>query len=65
VEFFLGLAFLHGDERFCGEAWRPVRPEGFVRPYLANSYVINYNQAWHQAGAVGRFFTVGAKYTFW
>jgi len=33
-------------------------------PYLANSYVINYNQAWHQAGAVGRFFTVGGKYTF-
>ncbi len=32
--------------------------------YLVNSYGINYNQAWHQAGAVGRFFTVGAKYTF-
>ena len=33
-------------------------------PYLAYPYGINYNQAWHQAGAVGRFFTVGAKYTF-
>lgn len=32
--------------------------------YLVNSYVINYNQTWHQSGAVGRFFTVGAKYTF-
>ena len=27
-------------------------------------YGINYNQAWHQSGAVGRFFTVGGKYTF-
>lgn len=33
-------------------------------PYLAIPYAINYNNTWHQAGAVGRFFTVGAKYTF-
>ena len=33
-------------------------------PYLVNTYGINYNQAWHQSGAVGRFFTVGAKYSF-
>jgi len=33
-------------------------------PYLVNTYGINYNQTWHQAGAVGRFFTVGAKYSF-
>jgi iron complex outermembrane receptor protein len=33
-------------------------------PYLVNTYGINYNQTWHQSGAVGRFFTVGAKYTF-
>jgi iron complex outermembrane receptor protein len=33
-------------------------------PYLAIPYGINYNQAYHQAGAVGRFFTLGAKYTF-
>ena len=33
-------------------------------PYLALTYGINYNQTWHQAGAVGRFFTVGAKYSF-
>ena len=32
--------------------------------YLAIPYGINYNQTWHQAGAVGRFFTVGAKYNF-
>jgi iron complex outermembrane receptor protein len=32
--------------------------------YLAIPYGINYNQTWHQAGAVGRFFTLGAKYTF-
>jgi iron complex outermembrane recepter protein len=32
--------------------------------YLAIPYGINYNQAWHQAGAVGRFFTLGAKYSF-
>jgi iron complex outermembrane receptor protein len=32
--------------------------------YLAIPYGINYNQTWHQAGAVGRFFTVGAKYAF-
>lgn len=32
--------------------------------YLAIPYGINYNQTWHQAGAVGRFFTIGAKYTF-
>jgi len=25
---------------------------------------VNYNPAYHQAGAVGRFFTFGAKYTF-
>ena len=33
-------------------------------PYLVISYGNNYNQAWHQAGAVGRFFTIGAKYSF-
>jgi iron complex outermembrane receptor protein len=33
-------------------------------PYLVLTYGINYNQTWHQQGAVGRFFTVGAKYTF-
>ena len=33
-------------------------------PYLAIGYAINYNQSWHQSGAIGRFFTVGAKYTF-
>lgn len=33
-------------------------------PYLPLTYGINYNQTWHQAGAVGRFFTVGARYTF-
>lgn len=33
-------------------------------PYLVLTYGINYNQGWHQAGAVGRFFTVGAKYSF-
>ena len=33
-------------------------------PYLVLPYGINYNQTWHQAGAVGRFFTIGAKYTF-
>ena len=32
--------------------------------YLAIPYGINYNQTWHQAGAVGRFFTIGAKYSF-
>jgi iron complex outermembrane recepter protein len=32
--------------------------------YLAGAYGTNYNQTWHQAGAVGRFFTVGAKYWF-
>ena len=32
--------------------------------YLAIPYGINYNQTWHQSGAVGRFFTVGAKYSF-
>ena len=32
--------------------------------YLAIPYGINYNQTWHQAGAVGRFFTLGAKYSF-
>lgn len=33
-------------------------------PYLVIPYGINYNQTWHQAGAVGRFFTIGAKYSF-
>jgi iron complex outermembrane receptor protein len=33
-------------------------------PYLATSYGINYNQGYHQAGAVGRFFTIGARYSF-
>jgi iron complex outermembrane recepter protein len=33
-------------------------------PYLVLTYGINYNQTWHQQGAVGRFFTIGAKYTF-
>jgi iron complex outermembrane receptor protein len=32
--------------------------------YLVNSYGVNYNQGWHQSGAVGRYFTVGAKYSF-
>jgi len=33
-------------------------------PYLPLTYGINYNQGWHQAGAVGRFFTIGARYAF-
>ncbi len=33
-------------------------------PYLVLTYGINYNQTWHQSGAVGRFFTLGAKYSF-
>ncbi|HEX4235925.1 MAG TPA: TonB-dependent receptor [Caldimonas sp.] len=33
-------------------------------PYLVLTYGINYNQTWHQSGAIGRFFTIGAKYTF-
>ena len=33
-------------------------------PYLVLTYGNNYNQGWHQAGAVGRFFTVGARYSF-
>jgi iron complex outermembrane receptor protein len=33
-------------------------------PYLAIPYGINYNQTWHQSGAVGRFFTIAGKYTF-
>jgi iron complex outermembrane receptor protein len=33
-------------------------------PYLVLSYGINYNQGWHQAGAVGRFYSIGARYTF-
>jgi len=33
-------------------------------PYLPLTYGINYNQTWHQAGAVGRFFTIAGKYTF-
>jgi len=32
--------------------------------YLVNTYGDNYNQGWHQAGAIGRFFTIGAKYSF-
>ena len=32
--------------------------------YLAIPYGINYNQTWHQSGAVGRFFTVAAKYSY-
>jgi iron complex outermembrane receptor protein len=33
-------------------------------PYLVLTYGINYNQTWHQAGAVGRFYTFGARYRF-
>jgi iron complex outermembrane receptor protein len=33
-------------------------------PYLVIPYGINYNQGYHQAGAVGRFFTIGARYSF-
>ncbi|HEX5639378.1 MAG TPA: TonB-dependent receptor [Burkholderiaceae bacterium] len=33
-------------------------------PYLVLTYGINYNQAYHQAGAVGRFYTLGARYRF-
>ena len=33
-------------------------------PYLAIPYGINYNQAYHQSGAVGRFYTIGARYRF-
>jgi iron complex outermembrane receptor protein len=33
-------------------------------PYLTLTYGINYNQAYHQAGAVGRFYTIGARYRF-
>lgn len=33
-------------------------------PYLVVPYVVNYNQAYHQSGAVGRFFTIGARYSF-
>jgi iron complex outermembrane recepter protein len=33
-------------------------------PYLVSSYGVNYNSTWHQSGAVGRFFTIGAKYSF-
>jgi iron complex outermembrane receptor protein len=33
-------------------------------PYLVLSYGINYNQGWHQAGALGRFYTIGARYSF-
>jgi iron complex outermembrane receptor protein len=33
-------------------------------PYLVLPYGINYNQTWHQAGAVGRFWTIGANYKF-
>lgn len=34
-------------------------------PYLAVPYAINYNQTWHQSAAVGRFFTIGARYQFY
>jgi len=34
-------------------------------PYLTIPYGINYNQTWHQAGAVGRFWTIGARYRFY
>jgi iron complex outermembrane receptor protein len=34
-------------------------------PYLVVPYGINYNQTWHQSGAVGRFFTLGARYSFY
>ncbi len=33
-------------------------------PYMVLTYAINYNQTWHQSGAIGRFFTLGAKYSF-
>ena len=33
-------------------------------PYLVLTYGNNYNQGWHQSGAVGRFYTVGFRYTF-
>ncbi|MBC7603256.1 MAG: TonB-dependent receptor, partial [Ramlibacter sp.] len=33
-------------------------------PYLVLSYGSNYNQGWHQSGAVGRYYTLGARYTF-
>ena len=33
-------------------------------PYLVLTYGINYNQAYHQSGAVGRFYTLGARYRF-
>ena len=33
-------------------------------PYLVLSYGVNWNQGWHQAGAVGRFYTVGVRYSF-
>jgi iron complex outermembrane receptor protein len=33
-------------------------------PYLTLTYGINYNQAYHQSGAVGRFYTIGARYRF-
>ena len=36
----------------------------YGHPYLVLTYGINYNQTWHQSGAVGRFFTLGAKYSF-
>jgi len=32
--------------------------------YVVIPYLVNCNQAWHQAGAVARFSTVGAKYSF-
>jgi iron complex outermembrane receptor protein len=38
--------------------------EAPLDPYLTLTYGINYNQTWHQAGAVGRFYTLGARYSF-
>ena len=32
--------------------------------YTVLTYGVNYNQGWHQAGAVGRFFTAGVRYSF-
>ncbi|MBK0392307.1 TonB-dependent receptor plug domain-containing protein [Ramlibacter algicola] len=32
--------------------------------YLPLSYGVNWNQGYHQAGAVGRYFTLGARYSF-
>ena len=40
-----------------------LSPAGFLGSHSL-PYGINYNQTWHQAGAVGRFFSLGAKYSF-